>query len=105
MAGNKQQTIGTRAQVYHGTAKKTSGGLIKKDLIKNKSGRIVSKTKYITAKREKRLLKFGYGTQKGKFGFVRLGSKSSRRRGRKGKRGGSLSTLNPASFKGDGTAT
>jgi hypothetical protein len=90
MAGSKkhfgkyQSRIGTRAQVYHGTSLKTSGGLIKSDLIKNKSGRIVSKAKHFTAKKEKRLLKFGYGTKKGSFGFVRLGSK-----GKKSKRGGS----------------
>ena len=33
------QTVGTRAQVWHGTAKKTSGGLTKKDLMM-KNGRI-----------------------------------------------------------------
>jgi len=81
--GKYQERIGTRAQVYHGTAFKTSGGLKKTDLIKNKSGRIVSKAKHFTAKKEKRLLKFGYGTKKGSFGFVRLGSK-----GKKTKRGG-----------------
>ena len=30
------KTIGSRAEVFHGNAKKTSGGLMKKDLIKNK---------------------------------------------------------------------
>jgi hypothetical protein len=70
---NYEVLIGTRAQVWHGTAYKTSGGLTKNDLIMNKHGRIVSKAKHVTAKREKRLLKFGYGTKKGKFGFVKLG--------------------------------
>ena len=37
-------TIGSRAQVYHGTATETAGGLRKKDL-KMKDGEIVSKTK------------------------------------------------------------
>ena len=37
------QTTGTRAQVFHGTALKTSGGLHKSDLMQNKSGRIVSR--------------------------------------------------------------
>ena len=37
------QTIGTRAQVWHGNAKHTSGGLIKSDLMQNRAGRIVSK--------------------------------------------------------------
>jgi hypothetical protein len=61
-----QQTIGTRAQVWHGTAYKTSGGLCKADLMQNSAGRIVSKAKHATAKKEMRLLKHGYGTQKGK---------------------------------------
>lgn len=65
--------IGTRAQVMHGTAYKTSGGLTKKDLIMNKHGRIVSKTKHNTAKRENRLVKAGYTTKKGHFGFVKKG--------------------------------
>jgi hypothetical protein len=73
--------IGTRAQVWHGTAYKTTGGLTKHDLIQNKSGRIVSKLKHTSAKKDKRLLKFGYGTQKGKFGFVKLSSKSKSMRG------------------------
>ena len=70
--------IGTRAQVWHGTAYKTSGGLTHVDLIQNKAGRIVSKTKHNTAKREKRLIKAGYLTKKGKFGFVKKGSRSRR---------------------------
>lgn len=50
--------IGSRAQVMHGTAKKTSGGLSKHDLMYNKSGSIVSKKKSVTAKRsENGLLK------------------------------------------------
>ena len=50
--------IGSRAQVMHGTAKKTSGGLGKEDLIRNKSGSIVSKKKSVEAKKsENGLLK------------------------------------------------
>ena len=50
--------IGSRAQVMHGSAKKTSGGLAKSDLIYNKSGAIVSKKKSATAKKsENGLLK------------------------------------------------
>ena len=44
------QTTGTRAQVWHGTAKHTSGGLTKSNLMQNKSGRIVSRAKQNTAK-------------------------------------------------------
>ena len=72
----KTHTIGTRAQVWHGTAKKTSGGLTKGDLMMNKSGRIVSKAKHNSAKKEMRLLKHGYGTKKGKFGYVKISGKN-----------------------------
>lgn len=67
--------VGSRAQVWHGTAKKTSGGLTRKDLLKNKAGRIVSKRKHFTAKKDKRLVKAGYLTKKGKFGFIKKDSK------------------------------
>jgi hypothetical protein len=70
--------IGTRAQVWHGTSYKTSGGLTHNDLMMNKHGRIVSKTKHNTAKREKRLVKAGYITKKGHFGFVKKGSRKHR---------------------------
>jgi hypothetical protein len=72
-----EQTTGTRAQVWHGTAKKTSGGLTKTALMMNKHGRIVSRKKHNTAKREKRLVKAGFLTKKGHFGFIKKG-----RRGR-----------------------
>lgn len=62
---------GSRAQVYHKTAFKTSGGLTKKDLHMNKNGRIVSMKKHKTAKKEKRLEKAGYFAKKGEFGFVK----------------------------------
>ena len=71
--GKKHELLlGSRAQVWHGSAYKTSGELTKKDFMQNKAGRIVSKKKHNTAKKEKRLLKAGYGTKKGKFGFVKL---------------------------------
>lgn len=79
--GKKYELLeGSRAQVYHGTAYKTAGGLTKAHLIKNKHGRIVSKKKHATAKKEKRLEKAGYYTRKGKFGAVREQTKSRRRR-------------------------
>ena len=69
-------TFGSRAEVWHGNAKKTTGGLSKNDLIKNKHGEIVSKKKHFTAKKEKRLEKAGYFTQKGKFGYVKRDKKT-----------------------------
>jgi hypothetical protein len=63
--------IGSRQQVWHKTAYKTAGELTLADLMMNKWGRIVSKKKHATAKREKRLQKHGFFAQKGKFGFVK----------------------------------
>jgi hypothetical protein len=73
-----EQNIGTRAQVWHGTAKKTSGGLTKTQLMMNKHGRIVSRRKHATAKRENRLVKAGFLTKKGQFGFIKKGSRKMR---------------------------
>jgi hypothetical protein len=92
------QTIGSRRQVWNGTAKRTSGGLTKSDLMMS-HGRIVSKSKHFTAKKEMRLLKYGYGTQKGKFGFVKIGTKKHRK-GRKKMKGG-MSNLSPATIDSD----
>ena len=63
--------VGSRAQVMHGTANHTSGGLTKGDLKYNKYGRIVSRKKSMKAKKDKRLEKAGYKTRKGKFGAVK----------------------------------
>jgi hypothetical protein len=79
-----EQTTGTRAQVWHGTAKKTSGGLTKSALMMNKHGRIVSRKKHNTAKREKRLVKAGFLTKKGHFGFIKKGSRRHRSRKMRG---------------------
>lgn len=82
--------IGSRQQVWHGTSYKTAGELTKEDLMMNKWGRIVSKKKHATAKKEKRLQKHGFFAKKGKFGFVRRSvrgsnkskkSKTAKRRG------------------------
>jgi hypothetical protein len=75
-----KQLRGARAAVWHGNAYKTTGGLTKSMLFKNKYGRYVSKKKHQTAKKEKRLEKAGYFAKKGKFGFVYKGNKSRRRR-------------------------
>ena len=76
-------TFGSRAEVFHNNAKKTTGGLIKTDLMKNKHGEIVSKKKSLQAKKEKRLEKAGFFTQKGKFGFVKRTPKKKGRGTRK----------------------
>jgi hypothetical protein len=82
--GNKFELLeGSRAQVWHGTAHQTSGGLTKMHLMMNKNGRIVSKRKHATAKREKRLVKAGYLTRKGQFGFVKKAHSHKRRHSKK----------------------
>jgi hypothetical protein len=39
-------TVGSKAQVFHGTADKTAGGLTKSDLMMTKRGRIVSRAQH-----------------------------------------------------------
>ena len=74
-----EKLIGSRAQVFHGTAYKTAGELTKTNILMNKHGRIVSAKKHATAKREKRLVKAGYLTRKGKFGAIKSGKAVSRK--------------------------
>ena len=84
IAGRKfKELFGSRQQVWNGTAYKTAGELCKSELMMNKWGRIVSVKKHATAKKEKRLEKAGYFAEKGKFGFVKRGSRkgSKKRRG------------------------
>ncbi len=58
---------GSRAEVYHGTAKHTAGGLVKSDLKLNKRGEIVSVKASNNAKKNNQLEKAGYKTKKGEF--------------------------------------
>lgn len=76
---------GSRRQVWNETAYRTSGKLTREDLLLNKHGRIVSKSKHDLEKKRKNLQKHGYFTQKGKFGFVKKASatKKKRRRSKK----------------------
>ena len=69
MMGGKMPAVGTKAQVWHGTAKHTSGGLTKGDLMKTRKGRIVSKKKKHAAGKKalKQLKKAGYVAKKGTF--------------------------------------
>jgi len=78
--------IGSRAQVHHGTAYKTAGKLTKDKIFMNKNGRIVSRKKHATAKKERRLEKAGYFAKKGTFGAVRKDGKNVTRRRRRRRR-------------------
>jgi hypothetical protein len=67
------QITGSRCQVMHGSAKKTTGGLTKSQLKYNKQGKIVSKKASELAKKNNRLVKAGYVTRKGQFGVKMKG--------------------------------
>lgn len=82
-----KELFGSRQQVYNGTAYKTTGCLTKNNLVYTKNHRIVSLKKHISAKKDMRLVKHGYHTQKGKFGFVRhIDSKIKNRKTMKNKK-------------------
>ncbi len=82
-----KELFGSREQVMNETAYKTTGNLTKDDLVINKWGRIVSADKYKTAKKEKRLEKYGYFAKKGKFGYVkRKGSRKGKTNNRRTKK-------------------
>ncbi len=79
----KIKAVGSKAEVYHGTAKHTSGGLHKKDLMKHK-GRIISRRKHTAGKKAiKHLRALGYIAKKGTFKLFR---KSDAKKAHKGKR-------------------
>ena len=80
--------IGSRAQVAHGTAYKTSGGLTKKDLHFNKrTGRWVSAKKSKAAKKDNNLEKHGWAlAKKGSFGATKRSKDSSSKKGKRTRR-------------------
>ena len=78
--------VGSKAQVYHGTADKTAGGLTKKDLMQNKHGRIISRRKHALGKTsaKKHLFAAGYKPKKGTFKLFRKGGGKKTRKQRGG---------------------
>ncbi|MBC8296601.1 MAG: hypothetical protein H8E55_12490 [Pelagibacterales bacterium] len=90
------QLVGSRAQVFHGTAYKTTSSAVKpkgdalsrKHLKQNKHGRIVSVAKSAKGPMMlKRLHNKGYFTRKGHFGSVKKTAKGRKsRRSHKGKK-------------------
>lgn len=70
-------TTGSKAQVFHGTAKHTVGGLTKSDLMQTNAGRIVSKKQHEAGKKAlQRLRNAGYVAKKGEFKLFTKKSKS-----------------------------
>lgn len=103
--GHKYQSlVGSRAQVLHRTAYKTTGSLTYNDLIQNKHGRIVSASKHRDGKNKKKnnLLLKGYTAKKGKFGYVKIGSRSRKHRGGNSSSSSSVSNnySQPGSYNG-----
>jgi len=81
------KTFGSKAEVFHGTAVKTTGQLHKHHLIRNRKGRIVSKKKHAAGKKAiKRLFALGFKPQKGKFSLMRKGTTKSTAKGKKSSR-------------------
>jgi len=71
---------GSKAQVFHGTARRTPGGLTKKDLMK-RNGRIISKKKHFAGKKSiKHLFALGFRPKKGKFTLMRKSMAKSKTR-------------------------
>ena len=78
--------VGSRAQVWHYTAYKTSGGLKHADLMQNDEGRIVSKVKSRLGKSQKHLGKHLQPKGSGVFGpKTSKKSKKSKKSTRKNK--------------------
>jgi hypothetical protein len=85
----KVKATGSRAEVMHGTAKHTAGGLKKGDLMMRK-GRIVSKKASAAGKKAiKRLRALGYIAKKGKFTLFKKMTKKAKKGSRK-MRGGNF---------------
>jgi hypothetical protein len=78
-------TVGSKAQVFHGTAQRTAGGLKQGDLMKTDKGRIVSKKQHNAGLNAiKRLRAAGFVAKKGEFTlFKKRASKSPKKSTRK----------------------
>lgn len=84
MTTRKVKRIGSKAEVWHSSADHTSSGLKKKDLMKNKHGRIISRKQHAAGKKAiKHLFSMGYKPKKGTFSLFHKGT--AKRTG-KGKR-------------------
>jgi hypothetical protein len=82
------KAVGSKAEVWHQTAKHTSGGLKKKDLMKHK-GRIISRKKHAAGKKAiKHLFALGYKPTKGKFTAMRKSMAKPKSKRQSRKRGG-----------------
>ncbi len=77
---DKIKAVGSKAEVFHGTARHTSGNLHKKDLMKHK-GRIISRRKHTAGKKAiKHLRSLGYIAKKGTFKLFRKSDVDGRKK-------------------------
>lgn len=53
-----KKLIGSRAEVFHGNAIRTNGGLLANQLMRNAKGKIVSFSKHVSATRDDRVGRF-----------------------------------------------
>ena len=82
-----QKKVGSRAEVWHGVAHHLKSGLTKKDLMKNKHGRIVSRRKHTAGKKAiKNLFALGFKPTKGRFSLMSKSSRKSVRKSRKARK-------------------
>jgi hypothetical protein len=87
------KTFGSKAEVFHGTAIKTTGQLRKKDLMLTSKGRIVSRKKQAAGKKAiKRLFALGFKPKKGQFTLMRKSMVKKSKRGTR-KRGGAAGSV------------
>ena len=94
----KMKASGSKAEVWHGTARHTPGGLHKKDLMKTRKGRIVSKKQHASGKKAiKRLFSLGFKPKKGTFKLFHKGTAKSHakktKRTTRRRRGGAVSGM------------
>lgn len=107
---DKLKAVGSKAEVFHGTAKHTSGGLKKKDLMKH-HGRIISRKKHAAGKKAiKHLFAMGYKPKKGTFKLMRKsmahGKSHSKRHTKRHtkRRGGANGAVSPSAASATYTA-
>jgi hypothetical protein len=101
---DKIKAVGSKLEVFRGSARHTSGGLTKKDLMKHK-GRIISRKKHAAGKKAiKHLFALGYKPKKGSFTLMRKSMVDGRRTKKHTKRhtrrrGGANGSVTPEMFK------
>ena len=69
LTGKMVRAVGSRVQVWNGTAHHTSGGLQRKDMMMS-HGRIVSKSRHELGKKNKTFKKLTALTKRGKFKLI-----------------------------------